>query len=352
MPKNNEVVSIIVPIYNNAKYMTECVDSLLNQTYHTLEIILVDDGSSDESSRICDYYGTIDNRIKVIHKENGGASSAREAGLDNATGEFIVFVDGDDWLEPETVAQCMEAAKSYDGIDCVLFSYVKEFLDSSVPMHIMDHDRLFSKAEAEMSVYRRLFGLYDKELSHPERMDNIVSCCMKLYRYDLARNGKFYDHRIIGSSEDALFNMYALYGCRKVIYIDKGFYHYRKSGTSITSSYRPNLDKKWCHLFKEMENVIEEKKLSEIYRESLSNRIALSITGIGMNALCNDNAKLWGKYKEIRGYLRSEYYQNACKKISIKYMPMKWKIFFVCCKLKLSLSVFIMMLLITKLRMH
>lgn len=93
------MISVVVPVYNVEAYLEECLDSILVQTYHDIEIILVDDGSSDRSGQICDEYASKDNRIKVIHKENGGLSSARNFGIDNSTGEYIAFVDSDDWID-------------------------------------------------------------------------------------------------------------------------------------------------------------------------------------------------------------------------------------------------------------
>ena len=95
------LISIIVPIYNIAEYASECIQSLINQTYKNIEIILVDDGSTDHSPVICDEFAEQDERIKVIHKRNGGLSDARNAGLDVATGEYIGFVDGDDWVDED-----------------------------------------------------------------------------------------------------------------------------------------------------------------------------------------------------------------------------------------------------------
>ena len=96
-----DLISVIVPVYNVEKYLNKCIDSIINQTYKNLEIILVDDGSQDSSGKICDEYTKKDNRIKVIHKENGGVSSARNIGLNNATGEWIAFIDADDWVDEE-----------------------------------------------------------------------------------------------------------------------------------------------------------------------------------------------------------------------------------------------------------
>lgn len=98
---NEPLVSVIVPVYKVGKYLDKCVESIVEQTYKNLEIILVDDGSPDNCPAMCDKWAERDSRIKVIHKQNGGVSSARNVGIDAAQGEFIGFVDSDDWLEPD-----------------------------------------------------------------------------------------------------------------------------------------------------------------------------------------------------------------------------------------------------------
>lgn len=348
--KENIKVSIIVPIYNVEKYVRTCVNSLISQTYKNIEIILVDDGSKDKSGSICNEFAQQDKRIRVIHKKNGGLSSAREAGINHASGEYVMIVDGDDWIDITTIQKCVKEVEKDPFIDCVLFSYVKEFANNSVPMHVLDNTEHFSKKEAEDKVYRRLFGLSDDELSHPERMDNIVSCCMKLYKTEIARKGKYFDNRIVGSSEDTLFNMYALYNCVSMVYLDECYYHYRKINTSITNSYRENLEKKWAILFKEMRKILKEKNLGEKYQKAFMNRVALSIIGIGMNEVGNNEKPHWWRYRKVRNYLKSLQYQKACKQLNIRNMPIIWKIFFCCCKMKLTMAVYCMLLAIMQLR--
>lgn len=109
-----DVISIIVPIYRVEKYLEQCIQSIRNQTYKNLEIILVDDGSDDECPRICDQHAAIDKRIKVIHKENGGIDSAKKAGIMAATGKYVGYMDGDDWIDPPMYEKLLEYAKQYD----------------------------------------------------------------------------------------------------------------------------------------------------------------------------------------------------------------------------------------------
>lgn len=111
--KQDVLLSVIVPVYNVEEYLPRCVDSILAQTYENLEIILVDDGTKDNSDKICDAYAEKDSRIKVIHKENGGLSSARNAGIDIAKGDYLAFVDSDDWIEPDMYEQMLALAEQH-----------------------------------------------------------------------------------------------------------------------------------------------------------------------------------------------------------------------------------------------
>jgi len=107
--ENTPLLSVIVPVYNVEAYVARCVESILNQTYKNLEVILVDDGATDASGAICDTFAAQDPRVRVIHKENGGLSSARNAGLETATGEYITFVDSDDWIEGDALEKLLAA---------------------------------------------------------------------------------------------------------------------------------------------------------------------------------------------------------------------------------------------------
>ena len=108
------MISIIIPVYKTEPYLRKCVDSVLAQTYTNLEVILVDDGSPDDCGKICDEYAAKDSRVKVIHKENGGLSSARNCGLDVATGKYIGFVDSDDWIDPDMYETLLGLLLRYD----------------------------------------------------------------------------------------------------------------------------------------------------------------------------------------------------------------------------------------------
>ena len=115
------MISVIVPIFGVENYLKRCVDSIIAQTYKELEIILVDDGSPDNCPKICDEYAISDSRVKVVHKQNGGLMSARQAGLRVANGEYVTFVDGDDWIEPDMYQKIHDSVKKQNNIIPILF---------------------------------------------------------------------------------------------------------------------------------------------------------------------------------------------------------------------------------------
>ena len=124
---DNELISIVVPVYNAENYLEKCINSIIGQTYRNLEIILIDDGSNDNSLSICEKFALQDNRIKVFHQNNGGVASARNKGLSEASGEFIAWVDSDDSIEPEYIEKLYDAVKEYNAdISIALKQYKKQ----------------------------------------------------------------------------------------------------------------------------------------------------------------------------------------------------------------------------------
>lgn len=343
-------VSVIVPIYNVEEYIGQCIDSLLSQTYQNLEIILVDDGSTDKSGEICDRFQQSDSRVHTIHKKNGGLSSARQAGVEVIHGDYVLFVDGDDWIETNTIELCINEVMHKRDIGCVLFSYMREYPSKSLVAHVFDGNQEFDGDEAEDLVYRRLFGLCGSELAYPERMHNLESCCMKFYSTKYVKQARFFDTQIVGSSEDALFNMYALYGCISYTYLDLPLYHYRKNEQSLSNTYKKDLPVQWQRLFKEMNEVIISKNLGPKYKEALQNRIALSILGIGLNEISYSKYKVIEHTNHLRKYLTSKEYCIAIQSFDISQLPHLWKILMLSCKYKLSLLVYCGLIAIEYLR--
>lgn len=344
------LVSIIVPIYNIEKYLCECIDSILNQTYSHIEVILVDDGSTDSCPQICDDYQAKDKRVKVIHKANGGTSSAREDGVNESTGQYIMFVDGDDWLELNAVELCMEEIKKDSDIGCVIFSYSKETPNRTIKVKILESSGHFLGNDAKENIYRRFFGPMGNELKHPERMENIVTCWGKLYQRRFVLQGRYYDLKEISSCEDALFNIYALQNCENISYLNLQLYHYRKRRQSLTKTYHPNFTNQRNRLFEIMEQAITETSSSDICKEALYNRIAMNILSIGSNEFKTHSNTHRKRIKTIKAYLRQENYQKAISNVKLGNFTLPWMMLMLCCKLKCASAVYAVIFIIQKLR--
>lgn len=344
----NPLISVIVPVYKVERYLKQCVDSILNQSFSNFELILVDDGSPDSCPIICDEYAKQDKRIKVIHKENGGLSSARERGIASSVGRYIMIVDADDWIDRETLFRTSEKALEIDA-DCLMFSYVKEYEKCSIPIHIYNGDKQTMTTNESMSFYHRFFGLVNEELQHPELADSIVSCCMKLYKREFVLHARYFDTKVVGSCEDGLFNIYALYNSVVMYYMDIPFYHYRKTNLgSLTSQYRPLLPELWGNLFQEMKRAITDLSLPVICEEALMNRIALSVVGIGFSEIRNPNRK--EIKSNIMKWITSSQYQEAIRRLKFKFLPFKWKVFLWFCKKKQGAVVYLFLKTMYKLK--
>lgn len=320
------LVSVIVPVFNTCQYLDKCIESILQQTYSELEIILVDDGSSDGSSQICDRYSCLDKRVRVLHQNNCGVSMARENGISVMNGDYGMFVDSDDWIEHDTIEKCVEAVKEY-GAECVLFSYSREYTNNAIPVSIYQRSCYFVGDDAK-KIYRHVWGLYAEELQFPQKGDSLSTCCMKMYSVDLLKESKSFDIRKVGCSEDTLFNIYALRHCKSFYYINEPLYHYRKHQESISSSYRPNLIEQYKTLYQMFDEAKEQLKIDEQCTQAYYNRTALSIIGIGLNE--SENPVRCERIKRIRQYINSTRYQDGYRKLQFHYLPFVWKCFFFC----------------------
>ncbi len=335
-----KVVSVIIPVYNVEKYLPKCLDSVVGQTYTNLEIICVNDGSPDNSSAILEDYAKKDSRIKVINQANKGLSGARNTGIESATGEYIVFLDSDDWMDAEAIKT---AIKYSENADTVMWGYVREFSDKSLEKKIFNGDRNFDEEETR-NLHRRLAGLTGEELRNPENTDALVTAWGKLYtaRFIKDNNLQFVDTKVIGT-EDLLFNMYYFGFAKRCFFIDKPFNHYRKDNeTSLTRSYKSKLFSQWSELYSRIRKCIDENNLGEDFHKALDNRICLSMIGLGLNELCN-KASHSQRMKNLKAILSSEQYVKAYKNLEFAYFPIHWKLFFTFCKKRNAFFVYILL---------
>ena len=321
------MISIIVPVYNVAPYLPKCLDSLVNQTYRDLEIICVNDGSTDGSLAILKEYAKVDERIKIISRENRGISCSRNEALDIAQGEWTMFADSDDWIDSNTCESALNLALQHQA-DVVMWAYMREFRNQSLPKYYIPETTIW-EGENISQLHRRIVGPINEELSRPDTMDAWGTIWGKLYRSSFIHHEspiRFVDTRIIGSVEDVLFNIAYMGRISKAVYVPETWYHYRK-GESYTSSHKADLPQKWELLYLEIEKELTKQQLGTDFIQAYKNRISLGIIGLGLNEMFAKTS-LKGKYKRIQALLNRKSFQDAIQSFPICYLPMHWKVFY------------------------
>jgi glycosyltransferase involved in cell wall biosynthesis len=227
MPK----LSVIVPVYNTEKYLRECIDSILAQTFTDFELILVNDGSTDGSGAICDAYATQDERIRVIHQQNGGVTRARKCGVRNAVGMYFGFVDSDDWIHPEMYAQmigkCVET-----GADIVVCDVYLEYGTKTEVIASLADEGIHNKTALHDKIYPAMVMNI-----HYRRPGIIGSSCNKLYRKTVLDKVFWQIDDTFVFAEDALFSYAAMLESESVYILHKNLYHYRQHLASATHQY-------------------------------------------------------------------------------------------------------------------
>ena len=246
-------VSIIVPVYNIENYIRVCVESILAQTYESFELILVDDGSKDNSGILCDEYAAIDSRVKVIHKENGGVSSARNTGLQQAKGKWIMYVDGDDWIEPDMIESLIEAAKATEA-DLVFGDYMK------------------------YGPYAGNHKLPTWSTDKKDSMSRYIAYSMTTIWGSIAKRSLYTEHSLkspdgVSYCEDFHLIVRLCHFANKIVNVHRPFYHYRYRPTSIMSNMnrKTEADEQW--VYQDTIRFFKEQGVYEDYRKVMSWRV-------------------------------------------------------------------------------
>lgn len=242
------LISVIIPIYNTEQYLCKCLDTVLSQTYTNLEIILINDGSTDDSGKICDDYAKKDSRIKVIHQSNQGVSSARNAGLSITTGEYIGFVDGDDYLKEDMFEY--------------LYNLLKDNLsDISVcNCYNLDHKRIY------INKFPKSFMILNSKEAIEEALNSFNLICMnKLFKKDLFIHELF--PLDITISEDLLITFRALCKVKKIVVSNEAKYYYNR--TNIQSATRQQFNVNKLSYFKATQHILDyaiKTKNNKLYK--------------------------------------------------------------------------------------
>lgn len=274
-------ISIIVPIYNVEKYLRKCVDSILAQTFINFELILVNDGSPDNSGKICEEYKEKDNRIKVIHQKNQGTGIARNSGIDIANGKYIYFCDPDDYVESTLLEDNFKLAEEYNA-NMVIFGYYDEIISDSGTKTIS------RKPKAQFLATQKDFRDEFKQLFEKKLMYTLWN---KLYRKEfLDKNNCRFENQRVG--QDTVFN-YFVYGNLDRIYInDKEYYHYivNRVGSAVNKYREDRFDIRYKETIK-FEELLNKWGYQDSYKHLILNDWIKTVS-IGLNNLFYDQCPL------------------------------------------------------------
>ena len=235
-------ISIIIPVYNTLKqYLDACVSSLTAQTMKDIEIILVDDGSSQECGARCDAYAKSDDRILAVHQENQGVSVARNQGIQKAAGEWIIFVDADDWIEPDTCEKLTKYLDSYQG-DMLMFNAVNEQGENRSLVHFdLEHERFYDMSDVKTRewIYRKT--MRPRSVTG-NRNSPMFYCWDKVYKREFLLNNQLTFTAGLPKSEDKVFILNCIEKMDSLYYVNDAFYHYRINQESVCSRFSQNAD--------------------------------------------------------------------------------------------------------------
>ena len=288
----NDLISVIIPVYNVEKYLEKCINSVINQTYKNLEIILVNDGSTDNCPNICDEFAKKDSRIRVIHKQNGGLSSARNAGLDIANGQYIGFVDSDDYIHTEMYQKLYEALISQNA-DLSICSYEEvtekgKSIDGFSPIK----DEILDANNALLKLNQEKFWYY-------------VVVYTKLYNKNIFKDIRFPESKI---NEDQFIVHEVFYNCKKIVTIPNKLYYYVQRNGSITKS------KKTIKNFDEIYSMFARV---EFYNSKKLN--SLIPGAVKVCELMYDNLRMNIKYKNLSELKQILLFDKKVKNFVLNY---------------------------------
>ena len=234
------LISIIIPVYNGEKYLRPCIDSILHQTYQHWELLLIDDGSPDSSGAICDEYAS-DPRISVVHKENGGQASARNQGVAMAKGEYISFVDCDDWLETDMYERMVQTMHSQQA-EIIICGYIEEYKSRQKKVHADGEMKVYEASEALKLVLRGKIGSYLWSMLFRREVVQELMPDLNPYE-DHATIFKWISH------------------AHRVVVLHQAFYHYRQLESSSLHSYNPKKGNHFFQAIKERYHYIADRNL-------------------------------------------------------------------------------------------
>ena len=275
------LVSIIVPCYNVENYVRQCIESLIHQSYSNVEIILVDDGSTDKTPSICDEYAKKDSRVKTIHKTNGGLVSARNSGYQAVTGDWMMYVDGDDWMDLNACEELLDIISDNPDCDIMFWRCVMELGSHTIydKWGCISQDAFHTYTNDECIELARNTLVYTS---------GIATAYDKLIRTEYAHKFNIcHDDKLRQGAEGLEFSLRAFYHAKKAIFINKFYYHYRYVAGSITKKVNEKNTKYLTECLNAIQEDIQSFKRKGEFQQQLYQRTVYALISVAMSTFFN-----------------------------------------------------------------
>lgn len=336
MESNQIAVSVVVPVYNVKEYLAQCLESIVNQTLENIEIILVNDGSTDGSDEICNKYAALDSRIRLINQQNAGLAAARQAGLNIAQGEYIGFVDSDDWLELSMYEEMYAKAKEYD-VDIV---FCNVYRDESKKEQVYFVPGFYNREGMERTIFPRILASFDEN-----KNESTLRWCnwLRIYRRVLIEEHKICFDPRFRRCQDLPFTFECTIHAESYYYLgDRYLYHNRMNFESLSKGYTKNmwgLLKPWVEY---LSNVVDGYTRYDFHNQ-MRLRAALTAFECADNETKPNNVrKLSERIATIRQIMKESKAICKWKELETKGMGRIYKLYTLCFKLKMPLIYYLL----------
>ncbi len=334
---NNPKVSVIIPVYNVEQYLDRCINSIIHQTYANLEIILVDDGSTDTSGYMCDEWKQKDSRISIIHKENAGLGFARNSGLEIITGDYVSFVDSDDYIKLDAYEKLIKRLKESNADVCYFGCDYDDHGDITVgsqkfPLEVYD------KKQIDELLLPISFG---KSIQKKADKYGIGSVCCGIYRSRLFSNLglRFGSEREV-LCEDILFTSELLTSVESVAFVNENFYYYCYNGSSLTHSFRKDRFEKSQKFYILQIDLIREKGLSRKCLDRAKNSFLINIIVCLKQELSHNSLNYCKSKETILVISNNELFRKIYESSNIRELNIKKQLLFFCLYHRLAYIVY------------
>ena len=325
--QQNDLISIVIPIYNAEKKLSRCISSVLDQKYSNIEIILIDDGSKDNSLIIANEWKKKDSRIKVISKENGGVSSARNKGIANSKGDYIMFVDADDWVEPEFCAFFYDNFKNNPDVQIISSAAYINKNDEEIENPFWNGEKKYftGKEKEEME----LQAIFKEAASYVPRFATFGTTWAKAYDVEWLRKQNIIYEPELRRGQDTVFNLHAFETAEKVLYVKRFLYHYRMNSGSTVNKYTEGTIDILERISRYILKFIKEHGKDERFYQAYNNKsIQLLSQSINSDYAHKNNPKNYlTRRKELKTVLRRKCYRDNFKNINTENIPVTRKLY-------------------------